>query len=223
MQRLCDKYNRAIDSIHQLVSVQLGPCHRFWVLGLNSGGAEQQKAVIDSVLPYTCSCSISNIQHFRFLGGLSLVINLFSWSHLSSPGVSIGGTFLQKEGKSNTTFCSQIQSCCSSLCTSGTVILALGKGWEGKVYLHLTQGFLFLWCGWEFVLILYKTFLESLTMSVEWKMIMGYWYDGNLMQFCYSLVNLVETGNVKLCKALKRCIFSCFSAKGHIPRVHLNI
>lgn len=44
-------------------------------------------------------------------------------------------------------------------------------------------------------------------MSVEWKMVMGYWYDGNLRQFCYALVNLGETGNVTSCKALKRCNF----------------
>lgn len=50
-----------------------------------------------TLLCYTCSCSISNIQHLQFLGGLSLVLNLFFWSHLGSQGVNIGGTFLQKE------------------------------------------------------------------------------------------------------------------------------
>lgn len=50
-------------------------------------------------------------------------------------------------------------------------------------------------------------FFKSLTMSVEWKIVMGYWYDGNTMQFCCAFVNLVETGNLTLCKAVKRCNF----------------
>lgn len=44
-------------------------------------------------------------------------------------------------------------------------------------------------------------------MSVEWRMVMGYWYDGNKMQFCYALVNLVDIGNITV-QALKRCNFT---------------
>lgn len=61
------------------------------------------------------------------------------------------------------------------------------------------------WYKWEFVLNLHKTEDKKiLTMSVDWKMAMGYWYDATLMQFCNALVHLGETGNTALCKALTR-------------------
>lgn len=45
---------------------------------------------------------------------------------------------------------------------------------------------------------------KVLTISVDWKMAMGYWCDATLVQFCNALVHLGQTANIALCKALIR-------------------